>query len=144
MSTLIYQLREIAAQCKTSDEFTKRAKDYIKNVSKIDMDLMEDGELREIYRKVDYKRKVDEAWEKYDNTIKPMLKKRTDCKGLWYETWIDLSETWIDKWFSAFQFMSDEEIVNNCAKYLNEQQRFYDSPDYYDMLNNMVKIINEE
>ena len=73
-----------------------------------------------------------------------MLKKREDCKGLWYETWIDLDEAWEDKWFAAFQFMTDNQIVDACAKYLNEQERFYDSPDYYDMLDRMVESISEE
>jgi hypothetical protein len=35
--------------------------------------------------------------------------------------------------------MKDEQIIEVCAKYLNEQERFYDSPDYTDMLDKMLK-----
>ena len=68
----------------------------------------------------------------------PALYKRIECKGLYYETWIDLDESWEEKWFSSFRYMKDDEIVDVCVKYLNEQERFYSSPDYYDMLNKMV------
>lgn len=139
MKTIIDELKEIAQQCKTSEEFTRRAKSYLHNVKKIEQDIMKESDLRDIFRKVDYKREKEKAWEKYNNTIEPMLKQRADCKKLWYETWIDLEESWIDKWFASFQFMGDKEIVEVCAKYLNEQERFYGSPDYYDMLNDMVK-----
>jgi hypothetical protein len=40
--------------------------------------------------------------------------------------------------------MKDEEVVEVCAKYLNERERFYSSPDYYDMLDEMVKDIKDE
>ena len=144
MKTITDALREIAKQCITSKEFTKRAHDYLAIEKKIHEPLMKDAELRDIYREVAHKREVEKAWEKLNNTILPMLKKREDCKGLWYETWIDLDEAWEDKWFAAFQFMTDNQIVDACAKYLNEQERFYDSPDYYDMLDRMVGSISEE
>ena len=141
MATIKSELREIANNCITSEEFTKRAKVYIKEVKGISQDIMSDSELRDIYREVDYKREVDNAWDKFKHTILPMLLKRADCKKLWYETWIDLEESWEEKWFASFRFMKVEDIVDVCAKYLNERERFYSSPDYYDMLNELVKDI---
>ena len=40
--------------------------------------------------------------------------------------------------------MTDNQIVEACAKYLNEQERYYDSADYYDMLDRMAESIREE
>jgi hypothetical protein len=37
----------------------------------------------------------------------------------------------------------DKEIVEACAKYLNQQERFYDSPDYYDMLDRMAESLKD-
>lgn len=143
MKTITEKLEKIAWQCETSKEFTGRANNYILNVLGIKEKLMKDSELRDIFRKVAYKREVKKAWEKYNNTIEPMLKNREDCQGLWYETWIDLHEAWEDKWFEAFKFMSDKEIVEACAKYLNQQERYYDSPDYYDMLDRMAEALKD-
>ena len=137
--TIREELEKIAGVCESSAEFTQRAKLYLKEYKGIKQDIMNDAELRDIYREVDRKREEDNAWEKYDNVIHPMLNKRPECKGLWYEVWIDLTDTWIDKWFSTFRFMKDEEIVEVCVKFLNKQERFYDSPDYYDMLNRLVE-----
>lgn len=136
--TIKEELQQIAKVCITSSEFTDKAKSYLKNNKGISQPLMSDSELRDIYRKVAYQREKDKAWEKYGNTVEPALKKRADCANLWYETWIDLEESWIDKWMQSFQFMSDKEIIEVCAKFLNEQERFYDSPDYIDMLNKML------
>jgi len=143
MKTILKKLENIAYQCETSKEFTDRANNYVLNVLGIKEKLMKDSEFRDIFRKVSHKKEVKKAWEKYNNTIKPMLKEREDCQGLWYETWIDLGEAWEDKWFEAFKFMSDKEIVEACAKYLNQQERFYDSPDYYDMLDKMVESLKD-
>lgn len=142
--TIKEELKQIAQNCITSKEYTKRAKKYLKEEKGISQDIMTDGELRDIYREVDRKREVEKAWEKYDNTIRPALHKRPDCKKLWYECWIDLEECWIDKWFASFRLMNDEQIIEVCAKYLNEQERFYNSPDYYDMLDNMAASIEWE
>ena len=125
MKTITDELREIAMQCISSKEFTKRAKKFLH--SKLTQDIMTDVELRDIYRNVSHNREIERAWEKYKNTIYPALSQRADCKKLWYETWIDLEETWIDKWLSAFHLMKDNEIIEACAKYLNEQERYYDS-----------------
>ena len=138
------ELEKIALACITSEEYTERAKRYLKEVKGIKQDIMSDNELRDIYRKVDREREVEKAWEKYNKIITPALCKRPDCKGLWYETWIDLDECWEEKWFASFRFMKDEDIVEVCAKYLNEQERFYSSPDYYDMLDRMVADIKWE
>lgn len=143
MKTITEKLEKIAWQCETSKEFTDRANNYILNVLGIKEKLMKDSELRDIFRKVAYKREIEKAWEKYNNTIEPMLKNREDCQGLWYETWIDLHEAWEDKWFEAFKFMTDKEIVEACAKYLNQQERYYDSPDYYDMLDRMAESLKD-
>ena len=137
--TILDELKNIAKQCKTSDEFTERAKNYLHQEKKIQQDIMPDSLLRDIFRKEEYKIKKEKAWEKLDNTILPMLKQREDCKGLWYECWIDLDECWLEKWFASFQYMSDKEIVEVCAKYLNEQERYYSSPNYIDALNKMVE-----
>ena len=141
--TIKEELEQIARVCVTSQEYTDKAKAYLKNCKGISQPIMSDNELRDIYRKIDIQREIDKAWEKYDNTIEPMLRERADCKGLWYETWIDLSDTWESKWMQSFRFMSDKEIVEVCAKYLNEQERFYDSPDYIDMLDKMVANIKD-
>ena len=142
--TIKQELEKIALVCITSEEYTERAKRYLKEEKGIKQDIMSDNELRDIYREVDKKREIEKAWEKFDNTINPMLLKRPDCKKLWYECWIDLEECWEEKWFASFRFMKDEDIVEVCAKYLNEQERFYSSPDYYDMLDKMVANIEDE
>lgn len=141
--TIKEELEQIARVCITSQEYTDKAKAYLKDCKGITQPLMSDSELRDIYRKIDLQREMDKAWEKYNNTIQPMLHKRADCKGLWYETWIDLSESWENKWMQCFRFMSDKEIVEVCAKYLNEQERFYHSKDYIDVLNQMVENIKD-
>ena len=143
MATIIGELEAIAGQCLTSAEFTKRAKSYIKNVKGITQPLMSDCQLRDIFRKVDGRRMLKAAWEKYNTTIKPALNKRPECKGIWYEAWIDLAESWPDKWFECFRFMGDKEIIEACVKFLNERERFYDSPDYIDSLDSMIKDIIE-
>lgn len=136
--TIKEELEQIASVCITSEEYTERAKRYLKEEKGMKQDIMNDEELRDIYREVNRKREVEKCWEKYDKTILPALYKRTECKGLYYETWIDLDESWEEKWFSSFQYMKDDEIVDVCVKYLNQQERFYSSPDYYDMLNKMI------
>ena len=85
-------------------------------------------ELKQIENKftdIDYQREKDKAWEKYNNTIEPALLKRADCANLWHETWIDLEESWFEKWMQTFRYMSDNEIVEACAKYLIKRERFY-------------------
>lgn len=135
--TITDELKEIAKVCKSSAEFTNRAKTYVAKKYKFWEPLMKDNEYRDIYREVEYEREVHKAWEKYNDTIKPMLKKRPECKYIYYEAWIDLSDSWIDKWMDAFRYMNDNEIVEVCSKFLNEQERFYSSPDYTDMLNSL-------
>jgi hypothetical protein len=137
--TIKEELEQIARVCATSQEYTDKAKAYLKNCKGLTQPLMSDSELRDIYRKIDFQREIDKGWEKYDNTIDTMLKQRADCYNLWYETWIDLRETWEEKWMQSFRFMNDKEIVEVCAKFLNERDRFYGSPDYIDMLNKMIK-----
>jgi hypothetical protein len=132
--TILEELKQIARACKTSEEFSKRAIVLYPNV-------MDEAELRELYRREAHERDRKKAWELYDKTIEPALLKRADTKDLWYETWIDLEETWIDKWFASFQYMKVDDIIEVCAKYLNERERFYGSSDYIDMLNTMVKDI---
>ena len=140
--TIKQELEQIANACITSQEFAERAKSYLKNEKGIKQKLMSDAELRDIYRAVERKREVETCWEKYKNTIHPALNRRPDCKRLWYECWIDLSECWEEKWFASFRFMKDEDIIEVCAKYLNEQERFYGSSDYTDMLDKMLKNTN--
>lgn len=139
MKTIIEELESIAKVCNTSDEFTIRAKNYLRDEKGINQSLMSDGELRDIFRKVDYDREKEKAWKIYDEVIEPSLLKRPECKGLWYEVWIDLSEDWIEKWFASFRYMDYKAIVDVCVKYLNDRERFYGSSDYTDMLNGMLK-----
>jgi hypothetical protein len=139
MKTIKEELESIAGVCNTSEEFSVRAKNYLRNEKNIRQPLMSDGELREIFRKVSYQKEVDKAWEVYDNIINPSLKLRPECKGLWYEVWVDLSEDWIDKWFASFRYMENKDIIEVCVKYLNDRERFYGSSDYTDMLNGMIK-----
>lgn len=134
--TIIDELKQIANVCKSSTEFANRAKTYLAKSKHITQPIMKDSELRDIYREVEYNREVEKAWEKYNNTIHPMLHQRIECQHLYYEVWIDLSDSWIEKW-QTFRFMSDDEIVEVCAKFLNEQERFYKSEDYIDMLNSL-------
>lgn len=134
--TIIEELKQIANVCITSDEFTQRAKNYLIRKG-IKQTIMSDAELRELYRNEKKAEETEKAWAKYKN-IRPMLGKRPDCDGIYYEAWVDLSEAWIDMWFSTLRFMKDDEIVEVCAKYLNEQERFYDSNDYIDMLNKLL------
>lgn len=135
--TIIDELKQIANVCITSAEFTNKAKTYLAKSKNIKQPMMSDSELRDIYREVEYNREVDKAWEKYDNTIKPMLFQRPECKHIYYEAWIDLEESWIYKWMNVFRYMNDNEIVEVCSKFLNEQERFYNSEDYIDMLNSL-------
>lgn len=135
--TIIDELKQIANVCITSAEFTNKAKTYLVKSKNIKQPMMSDSELRDIYREVEYKREIDKAWEKYNNTIQPMLVKRPECKHIYYEAWIDLSDSWEDKWMNAFRYMNDNEIVEVCSKFLNKQERFYSSPDYIDMLNSL-------
>ena len=139
MGTIKSELESIAKVCATSEEFVGRANNYLRKEKGINQPLMDDSELRDIFRSVDYQRERDKAWEVYDNIINPSLKLRPECKGLWYEVWIDLSEDWIEKWFASFRFMEYKDIVEVCVKYLNERERFYGSSDYTDMLNGMLK-----
>lgn len=139
MKTIKEELESIAGVCNTSEEFSVRAKNYLRNEKNIRQPLMSDGELREIFRKVSYQKEVDKAWEVYDNIINPSLKLRPECKGLWYEVWIDLSEDWLEKWFASFRYMENKDIIEVCVKYLNDRERFYGSSDYTDMLNGMIK-----
>ena len=139
MEKIIEELESIASVCKTSDEFSVRAKNYLRNEKNICQPLMNDGELRDIFRKVSYQNEVDKAWKVYNEIIRPELSRRPECKGLWYEVWVDLSEDWIEKWFASFRYMEYKTIVEVCVKYLNDRERFYGSSDYTDMLNGMLK-----
>ena len=138
MKTINDELKAIALVCNTSEEFAVRAKKYLRNEKNICQPLMNDRELRELFRKVNYQNEVDKAWKTYKEIIKPELLKRPECKGLWYEVWIDLEESWIDKWMQSFQYMENKNIIEICVKYLNDCEHFY-TTDYIDMLNNMIK-----
>lgn len=135
--TISDELKPIAKVCKSSAEFTIRAKKYVAEKYDFWAPLMKDNEYREIYREFEYEREVEKGWERYNKIILPMLHQRIECQHLCYEVWIDLSGSWKDKWMSTFRFMSDDEIVEVCVKFLNEQERFYSSVDYTDMLNSL-------
>lgn len=128
------EIRQIAQHCNNSDEFTNR----MKSVIGCEFDDNTLCRLRKTFNVVKHELNCETAWSKYI-TIMGLLKQRADVKGLWYETWVDLEEAWEDKWFTAFQYMGDNDIVEVCAKYLNDRERFYGSSDYTDMLNGMIK-----
>ena len=136
--TIIEELEQIAKACKTSEEFTNRAKDYMVRCKGIKQPIFIDSQIRDIFRKVEKERLINEGWDKYTKVIKPALHERPDCSGHWYEVWVDLDEDWDEMWLRTFRFLGDNEIVEACAKYINERSRFYDSPDYYDMLDKLV------
>lgn len=135
--TISDELKPIAKVCKSSAEFTIRAKKYVAEKYDFWAPLMKDNEYRKIYREFEYEREVEKGWERYNKIILPMLHQRIECQHLWYEVWIDLSDSWEDKRMSTFRFMSNDEIVEVCVKFLNEQERFYNSDDYIDMLNSL-------
>lgn len=132
------QIKSIAANCTDSQEFAV----HVSNI--IGLQLNDDvlAELREIYRKLSTKIEEEKAWKKYD-TIIALLNAKGLNRCIYYECWIDLEETWLYKWFSVFRLLDDEQIVAACEKYLFEQERFYHSSDYIDMLNGMLKQVKD-
>lgn len=138
MKTIMDELRGIAKVCITPNEFVMRAMYYLKNSYDVHEPLMSDSELRDIFRKVSYDNEVSKAWEVYKKVVSPMLGKRSDCKGLWYEAWIDLEDDWLAKWFASFRYMGIDAIVEVCVKYLNDRDHFYVSSDYTDMLDKRI------
>lgn len=118
--------KQLANACKTSEEFAERAA------------RLDNGALyREMYRKF----KEEEIWAEHKKVKKALLD-RVDCKELWYEVWIDLAEDWFSMW-GILKEMPFEERVEKCAAYLNERERFYGSADYTDMLNGMLRNIED-
>lgn len=135
--TISDELKPLAKVCKSSAEFTDRAKKYVAKKYPFWVSLVKDNEYREIYREAEYENEVEKGWERYNKIILPMLHQRIECQHLYYEVWVDLSDSWEDKWMSTFRLMRDDEIVEVCVKFLNEQERFYNSDDYIDMLNSL-------
>lgn len=136
--TITDNLRLIANRCVNSDEFVKRAKLYLaKNVRC--QNMFHDSELREMYREVSLANGTKFARNKYVNTILPALKGKEECKTIYYEAWCDLDESFVEKWFSCFRYMDDNAIIEACVNFLYEQDRFYGSGDYIDMLNTCLK-----
>lgn len=125
-------LKDLVANCETADEFVTRASEFI-NLPK--------SKLYDIYADESYKIEVVKALNRRDDVIIPLLRERVDCQKLWYECWIDLEEEWTNMWFSSLRLLDDASVVEVCAKYLNEQARFYSSGEYYNMLNNLIKQI---
>lgn len=50
--TIKEELRQIALDCIDSEEFTKRAKYYLKREKEMEQPLMSDSELRDLYYEV--------------------------------------------------------------------------------------------
>ena len=141
--TLITELKEIANVCNTSQEFAERAKAYIKRKG-INQTIMSDGELREMYRAEESQKQRKKAWDCYNQVIYPQLHQRADCKGLYYECWCDISDCWEDMYLSVLCHLSIKDILEFCAKWLNERERFYNSPDYIDSLNASLSALKWE
>lgn len=135
--TLTTELKEIANVCITSQEFAEKAKAYIKSKG-INQAIMSDGELREMFRVEDTKRQRKKAWDCYNQVISPQLHQRADCKDLYYECWCDMTDCWEDMYLSVLRHLSIKDILEFCAKWLNERERFYNSPDYIDSLNALL------
>ena len=133
------QIKSIAASCTDSQEFAIN----VSNLIGLQLNDEVLAELREVYRKLSTKIEEDKAWDKYD-TIIALLKAKGLNKIIYYEAWIDLEETWLDKWFSVFRLLDDKQIATACTKYLFERARFYSSKDYIDMLNGMLKNVEFE
>lgn len=121
-------IAQLVANCANADEFVKRAGEVIN---------LPNSKLYDIYENERYKLDIQLAWEKLD-TIEPLLKQRADCQKLYYECWIDLHDNWCGLYRSSLRFLNDAQIIEVCAKYLNEQERFYNSGEYYNMLDNMI------
>ena len=119
-------LKQLAKACKSSEEFAERAEELDKG-----------GVYRRMYRMF----KHEDMWEAHKK-VKEALLKRADCRNLWYEVWIDLSENWESMW-GILKEMTFGERVEKCAAYLNERERFYGSSDYTDMLDAMLATIKD-
>lgn len=141
--TLIAELKEIANVCITSQEFAERAKTYIKSKG-INQPIMSDGELREMFRVEESQKQRKMAWDYYTQVISPQLHQRADCKKLYYECWCDLTDCWEDMYLSVLRHLSIKDILEFCAKWLNERERFYNSPDYIDSLNASLSAVKWE
>lgn len=129
------ELKSIAAKCEDSQEFAKHICNLI-GLHKTDEVL---AELREVYRNLSVEVEKEKAWKKFD-TIDALLRAKGLNRVIYYECWIDLEESWLDKWFSVFRLLDDKQILEVCEKYLFERERFYGSKDYIDRLNNLVAV----
>lgn len=129
------ELMGIAMNCEDSQEFAK----HICNIHRLPQTEDVLAELREVYRNLSVEVEKEKAWEKCD-TIIALLKAKGLNRTIYYECWIDLEESWLDKWFSVFRLLDDKQILEVCEKYLFERERFYGSKDYIDRLNNLVAV----
>ena len=127
------ELMNIASNCINSQEFAV----HVSNLIGLRLNDNVLAELREVYRKLSTKIEEEKAWDKYD-TIIALLNAKGLNKIIYYEAWIDLEETWLDKWSSVFRLLNDEQIAAACERYLFERERFYHSSDYIDMLNGLL------
>lgn len=79
-------------------------------------------------------------WEYYRRNIYPVVKEMQEKKGvkLWYEVWIDLSEQFDDKMWPTIKDLPVEAAAKYVLNWLVEQEHFYDSPHYIEMLNGQL------
>lgn len=72
------------------------------------------------------------------------LNKREDLSDIYYEAWIDLEENWGAILDTYNDGATDEGIIDFTAEYLKKRDKWYDSPEYIEFLDNMVKDIENE
>ena len=59
-------------------------------------------------------------------------------KRYWYEVWIDFDEGW-DGIYEEIKGLSYKAMFDTCLGFINRMEDYYDSPKYYEDLNEMIK-----
>lgn len=67
-----------------------------------------------------------------------------ELSEIYYEAWIDLEENWDAILDTYNDGATDEGIIDFAAEYLKKRDKWYDSPEYIEFLDNMVKDIDNE
>lgn len=71
------------------------------------------------------------------------LSQRDELSEIFYEAWIDLQEHW-DEVLEAYNGVTDDGILDFAADYLKRRDKWYDSSEYIEFLDDMVKDIDSE
>ena len=59
-------------------------------------------------------------------------------KRYWYEVWIDFSEDW-DGIYEQIKNLDHQAAFDTCFGFLERMEAYYNSPRYYEDLNDMIK-----